>query len=130
MEGLYMSYTWGTSTHIQASAWLRAEFIHSIGMYRMCRFLAILRNIFHSSLLYTLSFRTILPTSIPSSFTSSCQLFLGLPLSLAVYKFIYSTFSKFHFLSFSVHAQTNVIYLTLLYLLQWFFSHWINFFIC
>jgi type IV secretory pathway VirB3-like protein len=32
------------------------------------------------------------PTSIPSSITSSCHPFLGLPLSLLVYKFIYNTF--------------------------------------
>ena len=40
----------------------------------------------------------------------------GLPLSLIVSKFIY-TFWKFCFLPFSVHAQTNVIYLNLMSLL-------------
>jgi len=32
------------------------------------------------------------PTSLPSTLTSSCHLFLGLPLSLVVSKFIYNTF--------------------------------------
>ena len=32
------------------------------------------------------------PTSLPSSFTSSCHLFLGPLLSLTVSKFIYNTF--------------------------------------
>ena len=125
------------------------------------------------SIPYTLSFHPFPPTSHPSSLASSCHLFLGLPLSLVVYKFIYKTchlflglplslvvykfiyktchlflglllnlvvpkfiyntfmgilFSsilctrpiqhiQFYFLPFSVHAQTNIIYLTLLSLL-------------
>ena len=56
-----------------------------------------------------------LPTILPSSLTSSCHLLLGLPLNLFVPKFIH--FWEFYFLPFSVHAQTNVIYLTLLSLL-------------
>ena len=55
------------------------SFIHSIGMCRMRRFLAVLRRQFHSSLLYTLSFHPIPTTSFPSSLTSSCHLFLGIP---------------------------------------------------
>ena len=50
--------------------------IHSIGTCRMRRFLAVLRSFFHSSLLYTLSFHPFPPTSLPSSLTSSCHLFL------------------------------------------------------
>jgi hypothetical protein len=82
----------------------------------MWRFLAILRRVFHSSLLYTLSFHPFPPTSLPSSLTSSCYLFLGLPLSLVVSRFIYTIklFWKFCFLLFSVHAQTTVLSLTLL----------------
>jgi hypothetical protein len=38
-------------------------------------------------------------------------------------------FWEFYFLPFSVCAQTNVIYLTLLSLLLWVFNHCINFFI-
>ena len=68
------------------------SFIHSIGMCRMQRFLAVLRSFFHSSLLQNLSFHPFPPTSLPSSVTSSCHLFLGLPLSLIVSKFIYDTF--------------------------------------
>jgi hypothetical protein len=51
------------------------SFIHSIGMCRMRRFLAVLRSFFHSSLLCTLSFHPFPPTSLPSSLTSSCHLF-------------------------------------------------------
>ena len=67
-------------------------FIHSIGMCRMWWFLAVLRSFFHSSLLYTLSLHPFPPTSLPSSLTSYCLLFLGLPLSFAVSRFIYNTF--------------------------------------
>ena len=66
-------------------------FIHSIGMCRMWWFLAILRSFFHSFLLYTLSFHPFPPTSLPSSLTSFCPLFLGLPLSF-ISKFKYTTF--------------------------------------
>ena len=55
------------------------------------------------------------PTIIPSSLTSSCHLFLGLPLNLVDPKFIYNTLLGILFSSFSVHAQTIVIYITLLY---------------
>jgi len=65
------------------------SFIHSIGMCRMRQFLAILRSFFHSSLLYILSFHPFPPSSLPSSPTSSCHLFLGLFLSLVVSEFIY-----------------------------------------
>jgi len=97
----------------------KPPFIHSIGTCRMRRFLAVLRSFFHSSLLYTLSFHSFPPTSLTSSLTSSCLLFLSLLLSLVFYKCIYNTFWEFYFLPFSVHAQTNVIYLTMLSLLQW-----------
>jgi hypothetical protein len=53
------------------------------------------------------------PTIPPYSLTSSCHLFLGLPHNLVVPKFIYNTLWGFYFLPFSVHAQTNVTYLTL-----------------
>ena len=68
------------------------SFIHSIGMCRMRRFLAVLRSFFHSSLLYTLSFHHFQPTSFPYSLTWSYHLFLGLLLSITVSKFIYNTF--------------------------------------
>jgi hypothetical protein len=56
----------------------------SIGMCRMRRFLAVLRSFFHSSLLCTFSCYSSPPTILPSSLTSSCHLFFGLPLSLLV----------------------------------------------
>jgi len=49
-----------------------------IGMCRMRRFFAVRRSFFHSSVLYALSFYPFPPTSLPSSLTSSCHLFLGL----------------------------------------------------
>jgi len=61
-------------------------------MCRMQWFVAVLRSFFHSCLLYTLSFHPFSPTSLPSSLTSSCHLFLGLPLSLIASRFIYTTF--------------------------------------
>ena len=67
------------------------SFIHSIGMCQMRRFLAILRSFFLSSLLCTFSCHPSPPTILPSFLTSSCHLFLGLPLSLVVPKFIYNT---------------------------------------
>ena len=54
-------------------------------------FLAVLRSLFHSSLSYTFSCHSSLPTILPSSFTSSSHLFLGLPLGLVVSRFIYNT---------------------------------------
>jgi hypothetical protein len=58
------------------------------------------------------------PTNYSScSLTPSCHLFLGLPLNLVFPKFICNTLLEFYFLPFSVHVQTNVIYLTLLSLL-------------
>ena len=67
------------------------SFIHSIGMCRMRRFLAVLTSFFHSSLLCTFSCHPSPPTILPSSLTSSCHLFLGLALNLVVPKFIYNT---------------------------------------
>jgi len=58
----------------------------------MRRFLAVLRSFSHSSLLCTFSCLSSPPTILPSSLTSSCHLFLGLPLNLVVPKFIYNTF--------------------------------------
>ena len=50
---------------------------------------------FHSSLLRTFSCHPSPPTILPSSLTSSCHLFLGLPLNLVVPKFIYNTQGSF-----------------------------------
>ena len=60
-------------------------------MCRMRRFLAVLRSFFHSSLLYTFSCHPSPPTILPSSLTSTCHLFLGLPLKPLVPKIIYNT---------------------------------------
>ena len=65
-------------------------FIRPTGMCTMRRFLAILRSFLHPSLLCTFSCHPSPPTILPSSLTSSWHLFLGLPLSLVVPKFIYN----------------------------------------
>ena len=69
----------------------RNIFIHSIGVCRMRRFLAVLRTFFHSSLLCTFFCHHSPRTILSPSLTSSCHLILGLPLSLVVTKFIYNT---------------------------------------
>jgi len=74
-----------------ASIWTVPKFIHSIGMCRMRRFLAVLKNFFHSFLLHNFSCHIPSPTILPSSLTSSYHLFLGLPLNLVVPKFMYNT---------------------------------------
>ena len=73
-------------------------FIHSIGMCRMRRSVAVPSIFFHSSLLCTFSCHPSPPTILPSSLTSFCHLFLGLPLTL-VPKFIYYTLLGILFLS-------------------------------
>ena len=75
------------------------SFIHSIGMCRMRRFLAVLRSFFHSSLLYIFCCHPSPPTILPSSLTLSCHLFLGLLLNLVVPKFMYNAFSGILFSS-------------------------------
>ena len=88
----------------------KLSFIHSIGMCRMQQFLAVLRNFFHSSLLYTFTCHPSPPTTLPSSLTSSCHLFLDLPLNLVVPKFIYNTLLGILFSSilFTFPNQCNV----------------------
>ena len=90
------------------------SFIHSTGMCRMRCFLAVLRSFFHSSLLCIISCHPSPPTSLPSSLTSSCQLFLGLPLSLIASKFIPNTFLGILFSSIfcTCPNQRNVCNLT------------------
>jgi len=93
------------------------SFIHSIAMCRMRRFLAVLRSFFHSSLLYTLSFQPFTPTSLhPPSLHLAIYFLVYLSASLFPNSYIILLW-EFYFLPFSVHAQTNVIYLTLLSLL-------------
>jgi len=67
------------------------NFIQSFGMCRMRRFLYILRGFFHSSLLCIFSCHPSPPIIRPSSLISYCCLFLGLLLSLYVFRFIYNT---------------------------------------
>jgi len=78
------------------------SFVHSIDMCRKRRFLAILKSFFHSSLLCTFSCYLSPPTILPSSLTSFCHLFLGLPLSLVIPKFIYTTL-----LAILIHSNTK-----------------------
>jgi hypothetical protein len=72
---MWLFWLWGWDSFIHS-------FIHYTGTCRMRRFLAIHRSFFHSSLLYTFSCHSSPQTILSSSLTSSCHLFLGLPLSL------------------------------------------------
>ena len=88
-----------------------SSFIHSIGMCRIRWFLAVLWSVFCSPLLCTFSCYPSPPTILPSSLTSSCHVFLGLPLNLVVPKFIYNTLLGILFFSIlctCVHVQTNI----------------------
>ena len=67
------------------------SFIYSLACAESSDSLLVFRSVFHSSLLCTLSLHRIPSASLPSFFTLSCHLFVGLPLSL-VSKFIYNTF--------------------------------------
>ena len=95
------------------------SFVRSIDMCGTRWFLAVLRIFFHSSLLYTLSFHPFPPTSLPSSLTSSCHPFLGLPFSLVVSKFIYNTFLEILFQShaYSCSVPYVLILLAVYYIL-------------
>jgi hypothetical protein len=98
------------------------SFIHSVGMCGMRRFLAVLRSFFRSSQLRNFSRHPSPPTILTSSLTSSCHLFLGLPLNLAVPKFTYNILLGNSVSFRSLYTpQTNVIYLILLSLLKYFF---------
>ena len=105
--GTLKIWNWSPQQHIN----------QSIGMNRMRWFLAVLRNLLHSSLLYAFSCHSSPPTIIPSSLTSSSHLFLGLPLGLLFPNSCTILFWESYFLPFSVHVQTNVIYAALLSLL-------------
>ena len=73
--------------------------IHSIGVCRMQRSLAVLRSFSHSSLLRTFFCHPLASTILPSSLTSSCRLCLGLPLHVVDPKFIYNTLLEILFSS-------------------------------
>ena len=106
------------------------SFIHSIGMCRMRWFLAVLRSFFHSSLSYTFSCNSSPPTMLPSSLTSSCHLFLGLPLGLVVSIFIHNTLLGILFSSIlcTCPNQRNLCNL-IVSVIVGFFNHCINFFV-
>ena len=118
-----------SKTNIQLPEWLilvlSISFIHSSGVCRIRRFLAVLRSFFHSSLSCTFSCHLYPPTVLPSSLTSSCHLFLGLPVNLVVPKFIFNTL--FGILFSYILCTTNVMYLTLLSLLQQVFFFFFKF---
>ena len=103
--------------------------IHSIAMCTMRRFLAVLKNFFHYSLLYTPSFHPFPPTIRPSSLTSSCHLFLGLPLNLVVPKFIYNTLLGILFPSIlcTCPNQHNLFNLIVGFLTFWRWNYFFNF---
>jgi hypothetical protein len=99
---------------------LNTSNIHYIGMCRMRQFLAILRSFFHSSLLHTFSCHSSPPTILPSSLTFHRTIYFLVYISVLLFPNSYMIlFLEFYFLPLSVHAQTNVIYVTLLFLLWW-----------
>jgi len=106
------------------------SFIHSNDMCRMCQFLAILRSFFHSPLLRSFPCQTSPPTSLPSSLTSSCHLFLGLPLNLIVPKFIYNTLLGILFSSILCTCPNeHNLFNRIVSVIVDFFNHCINFFV-
>ena len=109
---------------------LCGDSFHSSGMCRMWQFLASLRIFFHSSLLCTFSYHPSPPTILPSPLTSAFHLFLGLPLSLVVPKFIYSTLLGILFSSVlcTCPNQRN-LFNVILSVIVGFFNPYINFFI-
>jgi len=68
-------------------------------MCRMRHFLVVLSSFFHPSPLCTFSCHPSPPSIVPSSLTSSCHLFLGLPLNV-VLKFTYNTLLGILFLPY------------------------------
>ena len=95
----------------------------------MRQFCAVLRSFFHSSLLHTFP-ATLLHQLFFHPLSSHLPIFSLAYFSILSFPNSYIILLwKFYFLPFSVHAQTNVIYLTLLSLLQWVFNTCINFFI-
>jgi hypothetical protein len=90
---------------------------HSIGMCRMRRFLAVLRSFFYSCLLYNFP-ATLLHQVFfhPSLLTLAIYFLVYLSVLLFPNSYII-LFCELYFIPFSVRAQTNVIYVTLLSLL-------------
>ena len=127
-------YQWTQNTkHIKSTQpFYRSNilFIRSFGTCRIRRFLAVLRSFFHSSLLCTFSCHPSPPTIHPSSLTSSCHLFLGLPLNLVVPKFMYNTLLGILFPSIlcTCPNQYNLVSL-IVSIIVGFFNSCINFFI-
>jgi len=109
---------------------MHKAFVHSIGMCRMRHFLAVLRSYFHSFLLCTFSCHPTPPTILPSSLTPSCHLFLGLPLSLVVPKFIYNTLLGilFSYILCTCPNQRNLFNIIVSTIVS-FFNTCVNFFI-
>ena len=109
-------------------------------MCRMWRFLAVIRSFLHSSLLCNFSCHPFPPTILPSSLTSFCHLFLGLPFNLVVPKFTRNTLLGILFSSilctcpnqhnlFNLIVSITVGFLTLNKFLYWLISsnflfHW------
>ena len=108
---------WAPLLHFRYSFFLGCEylFIHSIGMCRMQQFLAVLRSSFHFPLLCMFSCHPSPPTIFfhPLLPHHAVYFLAYLPVLLFPNSYIIP-FWEYYFLPFSVHTQTNVIYLTLL----------------
>jgi hypothetical protein len=102
---------------IQPLTHIGHKFIRSIGMCRMRQFLAVLTSFFHSSLLRTFP-ATLLHQLFVHPLTPHLAIYFLVYLSILLFPNSYIVpFWEFYFLPFSVRAQTNIIYLTLLSLL-------------
>jgi hypothetical protein len=86
-------------------------------MCRIRRFLAILRSVFHSCLLRTFS-ATLLHQLFFHPLAPHLTIYFLVYLSVLLFpNSCIILFWEFYFLPFSVHVQTNILYLTLLSLL-------------
>jgi hypothetical protein len=91
-------------------------FCHSIGRWRIRRFFVVLRSFFHSSLLYTFPATLLHQIFFRPSSRHLIIYFLFYLLILLIPN-SYIVFYELCFLPFSLHIQTNVIYVALLFLL-------------
>ena len=92
-------FMWGLIFTKNRNMWTpyhKVALIHSIGMCRILQFLAILRSFFHSPLLCTFSCHPSPLTILPSSLTSSCHLFQGLPFNLVSKTLNFQSCSQIH----------------------------------
>jgi hypothetical protein len=116
-----ISYIQYSNQKVHSIKYNKVSFIHSIGMCRMRRSPAVLRNFLHSPVVYfflplfSTNYSSNLPHFILPSISWSAS-------PSGCFQIHIILLWEFYFLPFSVHVQTNVIYVTLLSLLWWVFK--------